>query len=97
MSGFGPGPLGADSALDITAATVIKASAGALYAISVITAPTSAAAAYDAVAASGNSPADQILAIPSGTAAGTIYQINWHFRSGLVVDPGGGALAASFL
>lgn len=98
MPNFAPGPLGANSALNITAATVLKAAPGALYVISVIAAGSTAGAAYDATSTTGNSAADQVFVIPANAAAGSFYVLNWHCQNGIVIAPGtGGTLAVLFV
>jgi hypothetical protein len=88
-----PAPLGIDkipdaqTVLDITAATVVKASPGRLALISVIVAGSAVGAAYDAVSVTGNTAADQVAVIPNTVG---VYVIDWPCLAGIVVAPGTG-------
>jgi hypothetical protein len=78
---------GAQTALNLTAATVIQASPGRLALISVIVAGSAVGAAYDAVSTSGNTAADQVAVIPNTVG---VYVIDWPCLAGIVVAPGTG-------
>lgn len=82
------------SALNIAAATVVKATPGRLMRISVVVAGSAAGAAYDAAATSGNTAANEIAAIPN--AVGVIY-LCWPCAAGILIVPGTGmTVAVSF-
>jgi hypothetical protein len=72
------------SSLDVTAASVVKATPGVLVTITVLVAGA-AGAAYDSTSTSGNTAADQICVIP---AAVGIYALNWPCFNGIVIAPG---------
>jgi hypothetical protein len=94
---FAPGVEGANTALDVTAATVIKSTPGVLYSISVVAAGTAVGAVYDSTSTSGNTSANQITTI--GTAVTTQpLVVNWRCSDGIVVTPpSGGTVSVSFV
>lgn len=97
MTNFGPGPTGANAVYNLTAATVIKAGPGTLYAVSVVVAGSAAGAVYDSTSTSGNSAANQLGAIPTATGNAP-YIYNWNCQHGIVVvPPTGGTVAVSFV
>lgn len=81
-----PSPGGTATTLDVTAATVIKASPGRVYTVSVVTAGTTAGAVYDSILTTGNTVANQIGAIPD--VAGPLNFNAFPCVNGIVVVPG---------
>lgn len=79
-----PRPGGSTSALDITAATVVKATPGTLFRINVTTAG-SVGAVYDASTTGGNVAANLIAVIPA--AVGPVEFV-WPCANGILVVPG---------
>lgn len=75
---------GSQSKLDITAATVVKASPGTLYRVSVTTGGA-AGAAYDADATSGDVAANLIAAIPASVG---VIELVWPCANGILIVPG---------
>ena len=92
QNALGPLPGGNTRTLDITAATVIKATAGRLYTISVVVAGSAAGAVYDNNATSGNTAANQIGVIPD--TAGQVPFYGFPTSTGIVVVPGTGQTLA---
>ena len=93
---FVPYPGGANSILDITAATVVKAAAGAVFNISVTVAGTAAGGVYDASTTGGNTAANQMYVIPD-TIGSVVAGAGSPFFSGLlIVPPTGGAVSVFF-
>ena len=81
------------TALNITAATVVKATPGRCVCISVLVAG-SAGAAYDSASTAGTSAANKFFTIP---AAVGVSWIDWPCSTGIVVQPGSGqTVAVSF-
>lgn len=80
-----PQPGGVASTLDVTTATVIKASPGRVYTVSVLVAGA-AGAIYDSTSTSGNSAANQIGVIPA--AVGPVNLNAFPCANGIVVAPG---------
>lgn len=89
-----PSPYGNLTQLDVTAATVIKATPGAVVTVAVVVAGSTAGAVYDATGTSGNSTANQVGVIPA--AVGN-YSMSFPCINGIVVSPGTGqTLAVSY-
>ena len=87
---------GAD-VLNITAATVVKATAGRLVRVSIITTGSTAGGCYDVATTGAAATANQVLVIPASTAAGTVYNMDFPMATGIVCTPGtSGVLAVSF-
>lgn len=86
-----PTAWGSATALNISTATVVKASAGVALTIQVITAGSSGGAVYDSASTSGNTAANQVAAIPN--AAGYL-PVSMPCASGIVVAPGTGQVVA---
>jgi hypothetical protein len=86
---------GHSSALNVAAATNIKAAAGRLYkVIVVVTAATASNVCDSTVACAAGT---NLLVIPASTTAGTVYDVNWPMNTGIRLEPGAGVtLAASF-
>ena len=92
---LGPGPAGANSQLNITAATVVKAAPGVLLSVSVIVAGSAAGGAYDTTTTGGAAAATQIGTIPNTVG---LIQFSWNCLNGIViVPPTGGTVAVSFV
>lgn len=82
------------SALDVTTATVIKASSGRSYRVSVIVAGSAAGTLNDCATTAAAGATNQIGTIPS--TIGT-YLFNWPHATGIVLVPGTGqTLAISY-
>jgi hypothetical protein len=93
---LGPRPGGNASLLDITTATVVKASPGILYAINVLVAGSAVGAVYDASLTSGNTIANQIAVIPDVVTTEPLLY-TWPCATGIVIAPGTGqTLSVSF-
>jgi len=75
------------SALDITTATVVKASNGFVVRVSVIVAGSTVGTVNDAATTGAAAVANEIAAIPN--TVGT-YAIEFPFANGLVIVPGTG-------
>lgn len=79
------------STLGVNASTVVKAGSGKLYAVAVVTTvATTASTIADATATTGLTAANDLLVIPVGAAAGTLYQFfpPIPFVNGLVFSLG---------
>lgn len=77
---------GNKSALNITANTVVKASPGRVFRVTVIAAPaTTAVTINDATTTGGASAANTVLTIPVGASVGTVFYIDWPMANGIVV------------
>jgi hypothetical protein len=88
---------GGNNWLNVTAATVVKPTAGRAVRVSVITAGTTAGSVNDCATTAAAATANQFLSIPANQAAGTVYYIEWPCATGIVVTPGtGGVLAVSY-
>lgn len=84
----GPGAGGSFTALNVTTATVVKATPGAIVTITVTTAGSTAGAAYDFAATSGYAAANLVGAIPNVLG---IYSFNWWpCAVGVTIVPGTG-------
>ena len=87
---------GNNSVLNITAATLIKASAGRMVSISVLVAGTTVGSANDSATVAGAAAANQVGVIPMAVTTSPLV-INWPCKNGIVVTPGTGqTLAVSF-
>ena len=87
-------PGGSSAVLNITAATVVKASVGICYRVSVIVAGSATGTVNDVATTGGVAAANQFGTIP--TTVGT-YVFEWPCGTGIVVVPGTGqTLAVSF-
>lgn len=82
---------GTGSTVNITAATVVKASPGVLVRVSVIVAGSAAGTVNDAVTTGAAAAANQIGTIPA--TLGT-YVFEWPCSAGIVVVPGTGQTLA---
>ena len=87
---IGPRPGGSASALNLTAATVVKASPGTVYRVVVNTAGSTAGGIYDAATTSGNTAANLIASIE---AAG-VYDLTFPCTTGILFEPGTAMVAS---
>src|SRR6185437_11666561 len=87
-------PGGNRAALNVTAATVLKNTAGICVSVAVVTAGSAAGTVNDVATTGGVAAANQFGTIPN--AVGT-YTFNWPCGTGITVVPGAGqTLAVSF-
>lgn len=77
---------GSSTKLNITAATVVKASPGRVARVVVVAGGTSLGSVNDAASAAAAVPANQIASI--GTVAGMVYDVDWLCQTGITVIPG---------
>ena len=90
-------PYSGQNTLNITASTVVKATAGRLVRVSVIVAGGSAGGCYDVATTGAAAQANQILAIPTTATAGTVYFLDFPTSAGIVCMPGSsGVLAVAY-
>lgn len=82
---------GQSSALNITAATIVKPINGRILRFQVLVAGTTPGAAYDSVSTSGNTVANQVGVAPNTVGS---YLIDHPCVNGLVVIPGAGQTLA---
>lgn len=90
---------GRNSYLNINSATVVKPNPGRVFSVSIIASGSTASTVNDCLTTATSGDATQILTIPSGTVAGTVYTMygGWPCLQGIVVAPGtGSVLAVSF-
>lgn len=83
---MGPYPGGNRSVLNITAATVVKATSGVLVTVSVFVAGSAAGAAYD-LATNTPAAANEIGVIPNAVG---LYEFQWPCSTGILIVPGTG-------
>jgi hypothetical protein len=91
---------GQSSALDVTAATVVKALPGRLVRITVLTAATAGTfGAYDTTTTGSAATANAIVQYTAAwPAVGTVITLEWPCANGIVVNPGtSGVVAVSYL
>lgn len=89
--GLGPRASGDASALNLTTATVIKASPGTVVRVIVNTAGSAAGGGiYDASTTAGNTAANLVIALE---AAG-VYDLNFPVFNGILFEPGTGMVAS---
>lgn len=94
-----PRPGGSQSALNVSAPTVVKATPGTLVRITVLTAATAGTfGAYDAATTGSAATANAIVQYASGyPAVGSVIYLQWPCNTGIVVNPGtGGAVSVAF-
>ncbi len=89
---YRPGPGGARTALNLTAATSVKTGQGSVYQLFVNTAPTAVGGIYDATDSAGAVAANLICVIP--LSAGVISLAGTQFFNGLYVNPGTGGVVS---
>lgn len=82
-----PRPGGSNSVLNITAATVVKATPGTLFTISVNTAGSTVGTASDVATTGAVAAANLIAEIPNTVG---IYSLTWPCKVGIVITPGTG-------
>lgn len=82
---YAPTPYGSRTALDISAATVVKDAPGIAITVQVITAGSAAGAVYDSTSTTGNGATNQVASIPN--VVGEV-SIRMPCASGIVVAPG---------
>lgn len=91
---------GSMNKLNITTATVIKASAGRICKVSVITAATAGTfGIYDAATTGSAATTNAVYPVSTASwpAAGTFLSLDFPCLTGIVVNPGtGGVVAVSF-
>jgi len=94
MSAFGPGAAGSNVALNITAATVLKATPGVLISVSVIVAGSAVGGVFDTTT---TTPANQFGVVPIAvTTEPLVYE--WRCLNGImIVPPTGGTVAVLFV
>jgi len=86
---------GTKTFLNITATTLVKATAGRIAKVSVIVAGSGAGSVYDAASLGAAGAANEIAVIP---ATAGIYNIDFHCANGIVLSPGTGqTLAISYI
>lgn len=94
----GPTPYGSFNALNITAATVVKATRGVVVTVAVIVSGTTDGAVYDSASTTGNSAANQVAVVPSSGPASDNIQVHMVCGTGITVVPGTGqTLAISYM
>lgn len=82
---------GRNSALNISTATVVKASSGRLVRINVVTAGTTAGTANDTTTTGGAAASNEIFSIPNTIG---VYFLDWPITNGIVIVPGTGQVIA---
>lgn len=82
---------GANSRLNITASTVVKAVAGRIAKVTVVTAGTGEGTINDAATVGAAAVANQVFEVP--TTVGT-YSVDFPVSNGIVVVPGPGQVLA---
>lgn len=87
---LGPRPGGGLTALNLSAATVVKASPGTVYRVIVNTAGSTAGGIYDASTTAGNTAANLVATIE---AAG-VYDLTFSCANGILFEPGSGMVAS---
>jgi hypothetical protein len=96
--GLGPQPGGNSTALNITAAAVIKALPGTVFRIAVVAPGSAGVLTLNDVATVGAAAAaNQIVSIPFGNLVGAI-PLDWPCAAGIVVSsvPTGGQVSIAF-
>ncbi len=86
-----PTPYGSFTWLDISAATVVKATSGVIVTVNVITAGTTVGTVNDVATTGGAAITNQVAPIPN--TVGT-YAVNMPCATGIVVVPGSGQVVA---
>jgi len=82
---------GQTSTKNVSASTVIKATAGRVFRVSVVTAGSAAGAVHDTTTTGAVAAANKIATIPNTVG---IYDLNWPCASGIVLVPGTGQVLA---
>jgi len=88
---------GSSNKLNITAITVVKATAGRICKVNVNAANSTAVKVYDCATTGAAAAANLIYAGPATGVAGTVVPLDFPCLTGIVVDPGtAGAVSVSF-
>ncbi|MHB8914739.1 MAG: hypothetical protein ACYC4K_02880 [Thiobacillus sp.] len=82
---------GNNNVLNITAATVVKASPGTIWNVNVTTAGTTVGGVYDYAAASGQGAANLAAAIPNAVGA---VDLIFPCKTGILIVPGTGQVVS---
>ena len=80
---------GSSSSLNLTAAVAIKGTPGRICKVIVVAGGTASNGAFtlnDCATTGAAAAANEIITIPSGAAAGTIYDIDWPCAVGIVLS-----------
>lgn len=85
---------GANSTLNISSSTVIKAAPGVLATISLITAGSTATQFYDTTTVGSVANTNSVFLAPAAMVAGTVTTLNFPMLNGIVVVPGTSAVWA---
>ena len=97
MPTYGPGPAAANTVLNVTVATVLKATPGVLYLVSVNGTGSAAGAVYDANT-TGGAIAANLIGTLAETATAQPLLFNWRCLNGiLVVPPTGAPVSVNFV
>lgn len=88
---------GQNSALNVTATTVIKGSAGRVCRLIFNAASTSAPAVYDYAATTGFAAANLVWEGGTTTAAQTVVDLEFPCATGIVLVPSGATVSVSYL
>lgn len=86
-----PTPYGNFTWLDISAATVVKATSGVIVMVNVITAGTGAGTVNDVATTGGAAVTNQVATIPDVVGS---YAVNMPCATGIVVVPGSGQVVS---
>jgi len=78
---------GVNEKLDITAATVVKATPGTVFRVSVTVAGSAAGSVYDAATTAGDTAANLVASIPASVG---VTDLTWPCATGILVVPGTG-------
>ncbi|HET8704741.1 MAG TPA: hypothetical protein VFM46_00455, partial [Pseudomonadales bacterium] len=78
---------GGTTVLNVTASAVIKATAGYVARIAVVSAPSTSVTVYDAATLAAASTVNRVVVI-AGTAGQVNQEVEFATSSGIVVDPG---------
>lgn len=78
----------ANSALNITATTVVKAAPGRVTRVVVVATAAAASTVNDCTTTGAVAAANTILNIPASTTVGTVYIVDWPCSQGITVAPG---------
>lgn len=78
---------GVNEKLNVTAATVIKATPGTVFRVSVTTAGSAAGSVYDAATTAGDVAANLVASIPDSVG---VIDLTWPCATGILVVPGTG-------
>ncbi len=82
---------GSQSHLDITVATVVKATPGTLWTVTVTTAGSTVGTASDVATTGGVAASNLIAEIPNTVG---VYSLTWPCLAGIVITPGTGQVVS---